>query len=95
MDIKPASIAKIILFFDTMLTPKFITLFYWLALVGIAFASYGVMQMGGGWQGGVTFGSFCSGLGFFAGCAIGARVVFEILIVIFKINDNIAKIAGK
>jgi hypothetical protein len=79
---------KDIFFFDSMLTPKIITFVYWLMLLGslisglsAMFASYG--------------GGIFSGLGIIIGGAIGSRIWCELLIVLFKIHENLQKIANK
>ena len=77
---------KSVLVFDSMLTPKLITALYWLLLV-ISFLS-GVGTMFSGY-GGVTFMSFLLGLVTMVGCAVAARIWCELMIVIFKINDNL------
>jgi len=74
------------LFFDTMLTPKIITFVYWLSLFFVVIAGFGAMFSG---FGGVTFSKFIYGLLIIVGGALGARIWCEILIVIFKINENI------
>ena len=77
---------KSILFFDSMLTPKIITAVYWLILFGSAISGLSAM-----------FGEY--GEGFFAGVgiilagAIGGRIWCELLIVLFKIHDNLHQIA--
>lgn len=81
-----------IFFFDSMLTPKIITLVYWLSLFFIAITGLNTIF---GAYGGASFTSFISGLGIIVGGAIGARIWCELLIVLFKINDNIKKIADK
>lgn len=78
---------KDILFFDTMVTPKIITVIYWLLLVGVVFSGLGAMFMG---QGG-----FFAGIGILIGGAVGVRIWCEMLIVLFKINSNLQKIAEK
>ncbi|WP_019567523.1 DUF4282 domain-containing protein [Thioalkalivibrio sp. ALMg13-2] len=81
-------------FFDTMLTPKIITIVYWLLLVGVALAGIGTMFTGGRFGNEMTFVSFLMGLGVIIFGAIGARVWSELLIVIFKIHENLKKMAG-
>lgn len=83
---------KAIFFFDAMLTPKIITFVYWLLLL-FAVVS-GLASMFGGY-GGVTFGKFLMGLGIIVGGAVGARIWCELLIVLFKIHENIKKLAEK
>ncbi|ASM52022.1 hypothetical protein PESP_b0468 [Pseudoalteromonas espejiana DSM 9414] len=79
---------KDIFFFDSMLTPKIITFVYWLILIGTLISGVTTMfaQYGGG---------FISGLAIIVGGAIGARIWCELLIVLFKIHENLQKIANK
>jgi hypothetical protein len=77
---------KDILFFDAMLTPKIITVVYWLLLIGVIVSSLGMMFGG--------YGIF-AGLGSLIGGAIGVRIFCEITIVLFKVNENLKTIASK
>ena len=83
---------KDILFFDNMLTPKIITFVYWLLLLVAVVSGIGAMFTG---YSGVTFGSFIMGIGIAIAGAVGARIWCELLIVLFKINENIKKLADK
>jgi hypothetical protein len=83
---------KELFFFNTMLTPKIITFVYWLFLF-FAVVS-GVTMMFGGY-GGLTFGKFLAGIGIIIGGGVGARIWCELMIVLFKIHENIKKIAEK
>lgn len=80
---------KNLFFFDEMITPKIITVIYWLMLIGVVLSGLGRMFTGGG------FGGFLSGLGIIIFGAIGVRIWSELLIVLFKINENIHKLAQK
>lgn len=82
--------ARNFFFFDSMLTPKIITIVYWLALVVVIFSGLGSMFIGG-----LGFWSFLRGLFFIALGALGARVYCELMIVAFKINENIEKLSEK
>jgi len=73
-----------LLFFDTMITPKLITFIYWLMLLGSIF--YGLSHIFGGY---FTLSKFLMGLVYMVGGAISARIWCELLIVIFKINENL------
>jgi hypothetical protein len=84
--------ARQIFFFDSMLTPKIITFVYWLALFGVVVS--GLVSMFAGY-GGLTFGKFLMGLVIIVGGAIGARIWCELLIVLFKIHENIRRLAEK
>lgn len=81
---------KSLLYFDQMITPRIITLIYWLLLAAAFFAGIGAMFSTGQF----SFGGFLGGLLVMAGGALGARVWCELLIVLFKINENIQKIAS-
>lgn len=81
---------KKVLFFDSMITPKIITMVYWLLLAGVVLAGIGSMFFG---YGGVTFGKFLWAVMFVVMGAIGARIWCELLIVLFKIHENISKLA--
>lgn len=75
-----------VLFFDSMLTPKLIQPLYWLALVVALWNSVGHFFSNG------FFGMFEAVL-LFAVIAIALRVIAELSMLLFKINENLAKIA--
>jgi len=79
-----------ILFFDSMLTPKVITFVFWLMLLLVVVGGLGFM-----FAGGLSFIRFLLGLLAMAAGAVGARISCEILIVMFKIHENIKKMADK
>lgn len=82
---------KDVFFFDSMLTPKIITFVYWLMLFTVVISGLGAIFSGyGGF-----FGNLFAGLGIIIGGAIGARIWCELLIVLFKIHDNLKKIAER
>ncbi len=83
---------KELFFFNAMLTPKIITFVYWLLLF-FAVVS-GLTTMFGGYNG-LTFGNFLTGIGIIIGGGVGARIWCELMIVLFKIHENIKKIAEK
>ena len=84
--------ARNLLFFDAMLTPKFITVIYWIGLVGVVISGLGsIFFMGFRY---VTFGGLIRGLAITIGGAIAVRVWCELMIVLFKINENVQKIAN-
>lgn len=72
-------------FFDNMVTPKFITVLYWLMLLSAVLGGVGV----------VLAGSVFSGLMTVVGGAIFARIWCELMVVLFKINTNLQKIADR
>ncbi len=83
---------KDILSFDKMLTPKIITLVYWLMLLGVVVA--GVGSMFSGYQG-LTFGSFFMGLVYILAGVVGVRIWCELLIVLFKMNEALQALCNK
>ncbi|KKO43945.1 membrane protein [Arsukibacterium ikkense] len=76
-----------VLFFDSMLTPKIITFVYWLLLLAVLVSGLGAVFSG--------YGSFWSGLGILVFGSIGVRIWCELLIVLFKIHENLKKLADK
>ena len=80
------------LFFDTMITPKIITLVYWLMLIGVVLAGLGSMFTG---YGGFGFGKFLMGLVYIVFGVIGARIWCELLIVLFKMNEALQELRQK
>ena len=81
-----------VLFFDAMLTPKVVTVVYWLLLVSALIAGIGSMFYTGFQY--MTFGTFCRGLLITVGGAIAARIWCELVIVLFKLNENVQRIAS-
>ena len=90
MEHEKGNLIREVLHFDAMLTPKIITFVYWLMLVMVALSGLGTMYVGG-----LTFVKFMMGLVTIAAGAVGARISCELLIVIFKIHENIRKLAEK
>lgn len=76
---------KDLLSFDSMITPKIITFVYFLLLIGVSVASIGA----------IASGNILSGLAVLFGGFVASRVWCELMIVVFKINENIQKIADK
>ena len=83
---------KAALFFDSMLTPKIITIVYWLLLLAAVVGGFGSMFSG---YGGFGIGSFFKGLFLIVAGAIGARIWCELLIVLFKMNEALQEIRQK
>ena len=83
---------KDMLFFDNMLTPKIITIVYWVLL--LASIVSGLSSMFGGYEG-FTIGKFFMGILYAVGGAIGARIWCELLIVLFKMNEALQEIRSK
>lgn len=82
---------KNLFFFDKMLAPKLITLIYWVLLL-VAVVN-GAFTIFGGYY--FHFTDVVFGILQIAGGVIGARIWCELMIVIFKINSNLQKIADK
>lgn len=76
---------KDIFLFDTMITPQIITFVYWLLLFVTVLSGIGAMMSRS-----VVGGLFLILFGILA-----SRIWCELLIVLFKINENITKIANK
>jgi hypothetical protein len=74
-----------VFFFDEMITPKVITFIYWLLLLAVLIAGLSTMFRG--------FGGFLGGIGIIVFGSVFIRVYCELMIVLFKINDNIRKLA--
>jgi len=74
-----------LLFLDTMIIPKIITLFYWVLLLVAAVSGIGTMLAG----------SLSSGLMVIIGGMFAARVWSELIIVLFKINEALQEIRTK
>lgn len=83
---------KDVLYFDKMLTPKLITVVYWILLLGAALG--GLATMFGGFDG-FTIGKFFLGLFYAAGGALAARIWCELLIVLFKMNEALQELRNK
>ncbi|GAC26338.1 hypothetical protein GMES_4065 [Paraglaciecola mesophila KMM 241] len=79
---------KDLFFFDSMLTPKIITVVYWLMLLAALVSGVGTMFNSYG-------GGFFAGAGILIAGAVGARIWCELLIVLFKIHENLKKIADR
>ena len=79
---------KNIFFFDAMLTPKIITFVYWLMLLGALVSGLGSMFSHSG-------NGFLTGLLILVGGAVGSRIWCELMIVLFKIHENLQKIANR
>lgn len=80
---------------DTMITPKIITIIYWFGLVGVSLTSMS-MLFGIGRYAYTNFGMrFLMAIFVIIFGLVIVRVYSELLIVIFKIHDNLKKIADK
>jgi len=83
---------KELFFFDSMLTPKIITVVYWLLLLSVVIGGFSIMFGG---YGGFSFGTFFSGLLTIVGGAIAVRIWCELMIVLFKMNQALQDIRNK
>ncbi len=77
--------AKDLLFFNRMLTPNVITIVYWLLLLSVLISSLTM----------IFTQSFFGGLALLIFGAVGVRIWCELLIVLFKIHDNLKALAEK
>lgn len=85
MDEDKKNMMRSVFCFDSMLTPKLITFMYWLLLAGVVISAI-LISIGGNTAGGVLALLFG---------VVGVRVWCELMIVLFKINENIQKIADR
>jgi len=77
--------ARSVLYFDAMLMPKIITFIYWLLLLSVLIGAVGAMFSG----------QFLMSIGVLIFGAVGVRLWCEFIIVLFKMNENLQKIADK
>jgi hypothetical protein len=75
-----------VLFFDIMLTLSLIQVLYWLGLLTVLWSGVGHFFSN------VFFMS--KGLVYVVGLAIALRVLAELVVLLFKINQNLEKIVG-
>lgn len=80
---------RAIFFFDSMLTPKIITLVYWLILLLVVISGVRLIVSGSGLV------SILGGGVAIIGGAVFARIWCELMIVLFKIHENLKKVAEK
>ena len=87
-----------LLFFDAMVTPKIVTLIYWLLLAASAvmglvllFKGFGMMK----YSGFAGFGMVVAAPILVAASALLARIYCEIMIVLFKMNEALQHIRSK
>ena len=79
-------LAQKALFFNEMLTPSLIRLAYWLCLLAVLWTGLERMFSGG-------FFNFLEGIAYIATGAILARVLAELVILLFKLNENMEQVA--
>jgi uncharacterized membrane protein len=75
-----------VLFFDDMLTPNLIRVLYWLGLLAVIWTGIGNFFSNG------FFGMF-EALVYVLGGVIALRVMAELVMLLFKINQNLEEIA--
>jgi hypothetical protein len=82
-----APIARQILFFDEMLTPRLLQIVYWAALVAVIWQGVGRIFSG-------SFYGFIEGVVFITlGCLV-ARVASELVMLLFQMHKNMEKVAN-
>jgi len=79
-----------VFYFDVMLTPRVITVVYWLLLLVVILAGLGTLFYTGFQY--MSFGRFMRAVGITVGGAIGARIWCELMIVLFKLNENVQRL---
>ncbi len=77
-----------ILFFDDMLTPSLIRTLYWIGLLAVIWTGVGHFFTNG------FFGLF-EAVVYVVGGVIALRVLAELVMLLFKINENLEAIANK
>lgn len=78
---------------DNMLTPKIVTILYWIGLVSVGLSALGTLFGFGTYAGFFQRLIFALLILVFGG--IFVRIYSELLIVIFKIHENLKKIADR
>ena len=73
-------------YLDEMVTPKLITLFYWILL--ISFITKGLGDI-------FLEGDFWRGLVWVVGGSLASRVACEMVVILFRINENLNEINEK
>ena len=71
-----------IFYLEEMVTPKLLTIFYWILL--FAFITKGI--------GDIFEGDFFRGLVWVVGGSLASRVACELVVVLFRINENLHEI---
>lgn len=83
---------KDMFFFDRMLTPKIIVIFYWFSLAAVALSGIGSMFE---FDQGVTVRGFFGGILIIAISAVLARIWCELLVVLFKMNEALQELRNR
>ncbi|MBT0348324.1 DUF4282 domain-containing protein [Morganella morganii subsp. morganii] len=79
---------KSLLTFDQMITPKLITVLYWLGLIGVLFSGIATIFVSNAYDGG-----FFSGLATIIFGGLGVRISCELIILSFNIYGKLKEIA--
>ena len=74
-----------IFYLEEMVTPKLLTIFYWILL--FAFITKGI--------GDVFEGDFFRGLVWIVGGSLASRVACELVVIVFHINENLHSLNAK
>ena len=94
---------KSFLNFDQFITPRVITVLYWIQIVGVVIIAFSVMfsGIGGGiystgnggfYRSSFTFSSFLAGIFIFVVGVLMVRVMNELIIVLFRIQEHLKAI---
>ena len=94
---------KSFLNFDQFITPRVITVLYWIQIVGVVIIAFSVMfsgigggfyytRNGGFYRSSFTFSSFLAGIFIFVVGVLMVRVMNELIIVLFRIQEHLKAI---
>ena len=94
---------KSFLNFDNFITPRIITIIYWMQIVAVFFIAFNVMfsgigaeigyaRHGGFYRPSFTFLSFLLGIFTFVAGILTVRVMNELVIVLFRIQEHLKAI---
>ena len=105
MEIIYESFMEIVFSFENFITPRIITAIYWLKIIIIVIIGFSIMFSGiggnvmyssGSWhRQSVTFLSFISGTMFIVFGILLARMLIELVLVLFRIHDHLKAIRDK
>jgi hypothetical protein len=77
-----------VLFFDDLLTPSLIRVLYWLGILAVVWTGIGYFFSNG------FFGMF-EALVYIVGGVIALRIMAELVMLLFKINQNLEKLVDE
>ena len=90
---------KSFLNFDQFITPRVITVLYWIQIVGVVIIAFsgiggGIYYTGNGgfYRSSFTFSSFLAGIFIFVVGVLMVRVMNELIIVLFRIQEHLKAI---